>query len=170
MPLYVGDYLRDTGHLTTEQHGAYMLLLMHCWQHDALPETANGRAAVARLTPKRWEVMAPTIERFFQPDGKHKRVEAEKEKTDRALMQRRLAGQRGGTQSAISRAAQSKFKRPVQSRSPPAETETKLPRTNHISNLTSSSEEAPPPQGGRRGEITPSAELGRTLAAKGWTP
>lgn len=161
MPLYVGDYLRDTGHLTTEQHGAYMLLIMHCWQHDALPETANGRAAVARLTPKRWESMAPVVEKFFRPDGTQKRIEEEKEKTDRALMQRRIAGAKGGTNSAIARA---RFKRPLPSRSPPAEAESKLPRTNHKVSNNLSSEEAPA-QEGRRGEIPISAELQAKLRA-----
>lgn len=31
MPLYTGDYLRDTRHLTPEENGIYMSLLMHCW-------------------------------------------------------------------------------------------------------------------------------------------
>jgi hypothetical protein len=31
MALYVGDYQRDTKHLSCCEHGIYLQLLMHCW-------------------------------------------------------------------------------------------------------------------------------------------
>src|SRR3974390_2303706 len=31
MPLYTGDYQRDTQHLTPEENGIFLKLLMHCW-------------------------------------------------------------------------------------------------------------------------------------------
>lgn len=31
MPLFTGDYLRDTRHLSPLRHGVYLLALMHCW-------------------------------------------------------------------------------------------------------------------------------------------
>lgn len=79
MPFYVGDYLRDTMHLTTEEHGAYLLLIMALWNADgSLPESAL--AATARVTPRRWATLRKAMSPFFQIEGEtwsHRRVNRE---------------------------------------------------------------------------------------------
>jgi uncharacterized protein YdaU (DUF1376 family) len=66
LPLYVGDYLRKTMRLTTEQHGAYLLLLMALWSDGgSLPADDETLAAVTRLSPEAWRRHAPTILPFF---------------------------------------------------------------------------------------------------------
>jgi len=45
MPVYIGDYLRDTEELTGLEHGAYLLLLMHYWQKGG-----NIGCDISRLT------------------------------------------------------------------------------------------------------------------------
>jgi uncharacterized protein YdaU (DUF1376 family) len=104
MPLYVGDYLRDTRDLNTLQHGAYLLLIMHYWQHNALPSDEARLAAIAGLSVAQWRRIREPVQAKFAEGWKHKRIEAELEKTDRAFMQRRLAGRNGGIKSGIARA------------------------------------------------------------------
>lgn len=83
MPLNWGDYLKDTGHLTTEQHGAYMLLIAHYWTTGALPNDDRQLAQVAKLKPQRWRLHRPVLRALFRHRPKaprnwwHKRVEEE---------------------------------------------------------------------------------------------
>jgi uncharacterized protein YdaU (DUF1376 family) len=103
MPLYVGDYLGDTGHLTTTQHGAYLLLMMHYWRKGGLPDDDRQLSKIAKLPLKTWCEYRATLQDFFHDGWKHKRIEAELVKMMRVSEQRAIAGQKGGLGSALSR-------------------------------------------------------------------
>jgi uncharacterized protein YdaU (DUF1376 family) len=99
MPLYVADYLRDTMHLSTEQHGAYFLLLMACWSRGSLPSDPAQLAGIARMPLAAWRRASPVLMPFFVVDGElvtHKRVTAERERALAITEARRAAGQKGG--------------------------------------------------------------------------
>lgn len=70
MPLWIGDYLADTGDLTTEEHGAYLLLLMAMWrQGGRLPGDPDKLARTAKVAPKKWAAIWSGIGRFFDISG-----------------------------------------------------------------------------------------------------
>jgi len=81
MPIYWPDYLADTGHLSTEQHGAYLLLIAHYWASGKpLPKEDDALARITRCAPSRWQAIKSIILSFFQMTDigwSHKRVEAE---------------------------------------------------------------------------------------------
>jgi uncharacterized protein YdaU (DUF1376 family) len=99
-PLYPGHYHRDTGDLTTEQHGAYFLLLMACWSRAGrLPNDDARLASIAKLTPAAWKKHAPILREFFENEGDtlaHKRVLQEYEKAQEMSRRAQENGAKGG--------------------------------------------------------------------------
>jgi uncharacterized protein YdaU (DUF1376 family) len=99
MQLYVADYLGDTRHLTTEQHGAYLLLLMAMWRANGeLPYDQAKLARMTGLTPSRWAKIRPDVLAFFQVGEttiSHTRVTSELKKSQRTSEARSEAGTRG---------------------------------------------------------------------------
>jgi len=81
MPLFVGDYIADTAHLSTAEHGAYLLLIMTYWQRGRpLPDDNQKLARIARMSEAEWSEARATIGEFFEiVDGewRHRRVDRE---------------------------------------------------------------------------------------------
>ena len=95
MPLYVGDYLAKTGHLSTLQHGAYLLLIMHYWANESLPTQPEALMAIARMTPDQWSSNCHAVARFFTNDWRHERIDFELQKVKNVSESRSLAGLKG---------------------------------------------------------------------------
>ena len=83
MPFHVGDYLADTSHLSTVEHGAYILLILHYWVNESIPETPRKRSKIARLNLKQWLAIEPTVQEFFHDGWHHKRIDQEIEKANK---------------------------------------------------------------------------------------
>jgi uncharacterized protein YdaU (DUF1376 family) len=77
MPLYVADYLADTGHLSAAEHGAYLLLIMHYWQNGGLPNEDRRLARIARMSPDEWADSREVLFDLFDDGWSHHRIEAE---------------------------------------------------------------------------------------------
>ncbi|MCW5720017.1 MAG: YdaU family protein [Devosia sp.] len=66
LPLWTDAYLADTGHLTTLEHGAYLMLLMSMWRAGGeLPNDDRKLARFAKLTTPQWLRIKDTIMEFM---------------------------------------------------------------------------------------------------------
>lgn len=96
MPLDIGAYLGDTMRLTTQQHGAYFLLLLDYWKSGPLPDDDAVLAGLTKVDPTEWKSkVGPVVRRFFNLGGDgllhQKRSDAEIEKAGRISDARREA-------------------------------------------------------------------------------
>jgi uncharacterized protein YdaU (DUF1376 family) len=100
MPVYVADYLGDTMHLTTLQHGALFLCLMHYWRTGPLPDNDQALAQIARTDLRTWKrEIAPMLRPLFAANGSgvlhQKRMDQELERWAEISGKRREAGKAG---------------------------------------------------------------------------
>jgi uncharacterized protein YdaU (DUF1376 family) len=104
-PIGIADYLADTQHLSTIQHGAYLLLMMTMRRHGAwLPNDETKLARICKMSVAKWRQIAPDIMALLiEKDGKitQKRVLADVEKQMKAVTQNRINGAAGGHAKAL---------------------------------------------------------------------
>lgn len=96
MPLYVGDLMADTQHLSPAEFGAYLLLICHYWQKGSLPDNDRQLARVARMTAAEWKEIRPVLATFFGRKWRHKRIDEELQKKAVSYRRRAAAGRKGG--------------------------------------------------------------------------
>lgn len=96
MPVYIGDYLADTMHLSYPEHGAYLLLIFAYWRSGKpLADDDQELSSICRASLKEWKKMRPRISRFFHvEDGtwRHKRIEQELARSQEISNERSKAG------------------------------------------------------------------------------
>lgn len=114
LKFYVGDYLADTGDLSTEENGALLLLLFHMWRRGAQLEADQDRLRrLARVdSAERWKSIWGAIGRFFFDVGNgmisQKRLAAEHQRAAEYAAQQRARGAIGGSAPRSKRRASAK--------------------------------------------------------------
>lgn len=126
MPLYVADYLSDAAHLTTVEHGAFLLLLMTYWQRGGpLPDDDRKLARICRLEPRSWKRIKPVISEFFEvSDGEWLNSRAERELA--SVRDKSLKNRKGG----LARAKQMLSQRSADAQPYRSDTDTVVPFPN----------------------------------------
>lgn len=71
IPLFGDAYLADTTHLTTEEHGAYLLLMIAAWRQAdcGLPMDDKKLARITGMSTKKWSAVKDTILDFWKVEN-----------------------------------------------------------------------------------------------------
>ena len=105
MQLYVSDFIGDTLSLSTEEVGAYFLILMAMWNAGgSLPDDDRKLSRVTRLSMKKWCALRPSLDGYFTPENgsiSNGRLTREFQKATSKSESRASAGAKGGSAKAL---------------------------------------------------------------------
>jgi uncharacterized protein YdaU (DUF1376 family) len=156
---HLGDYARDTGHLSMTEHGAYTLLLDRYYATEkGIPADKAHRLARARTEEERAAVDAVLEEFFRLVEGcwVHARVEAEIEKASGRINAARENGRKGG------RPRKEETQQKPSGFSPGYEKGTQQEPTEKLTN-----HQTPPKSERETHTSTPAGDAGRALRSAG---
>lgn len=139
MPLFIGDYQKDTMRLSTVQHGAYLLMLMEYWVNGPLPDDDDDLASITKLSDGEWAKHKAKLSRFFViRDGFwfNKRADEEIEAAKKRREASRRNGKKGG-RPAKNQGKSETQKKPIGFN--------QVSKTPHFQNLEKSSSPSPSP-------------------------
>lgn len=105
LPLFTDAFISDTLHLTAEETGAYLLLLMMAWRMPecAIPNDDKLLAKWTRMTRARWRKIKPDVMEFWTLENGYffqKRLKKEREFAVRRASIARENGSKGGRPKA----------------------------------------------------------------------
>ncbi|SFK44140.1 Uncharacterized conserved protein YdaU, DUF1376 family [Sphingomonas sp. NFR04] len=97
LPLWTDAYLADTRHLSTLEHGAYLLLLMEAWRRPScsLPDNDVMLARLAGVSDEQWAGIRDIIMSFWKLDGRSKTWTQKRLLEQRDFSRKRSESQRG---------------------------------------------------------------------------
>ena len=105
MPLYIGDYFAKTVHLSLEEDGAYLRLLMAMWASNGiLVNDAKLLARICKVSVAKWRKIAPVILPFFDVENDNltsAKMQEIAQKYEEKVAKNKEAGKRGGEAKSL---------------------------------------------------------------------
>lgn len=143
MPFYTDAYLADTRHLTTEEHGAYLLLLMCAWRSKGcqLKDDDRQLARIVGISSARWKRLRTVLSEFFVISGgywRQKKLVATHAAVAVRVERNRANGSKGGLASARKRSGKPEVGKTSSNRSSAASATARATKTKPKSKSGSS--------------------------------
>lgn len=100
MPMYWDAYIADTTHLTTEEHGAYLLLLGAMWRRNGwVPDDDRDNARILGMTTGKWRKIKSRLSVFLVFENgeiSQKKLQEIWGNTQEKIQKNRVNGAKGG--------------------------------------------------------------------------